>query len=305
MACLEGAMKLRTISLAFILINITTIVLNAQEAKIVAEYNVDNKLFMPYVAHPYEKRELEICFNNIGELYIADFTKLDLKKGESSDFKIVQTYNVRPYFIDGELYAYSDGILCFSHSGYFSFITFDGTVIFTDNLLEMGIKCDRFDGVIYYNKFLLFKDSSDTLNIHCILNPSMDHESNIKNYRNPEQTKELLRNKSDYDLNGLSMDDNGVMYLNNQKYYWYGKRIGKRAYQIVAYGKVSISDGKTNFKLLPPENDTLKYESVTIHPSGDVYYMIYDSSKKAHVLYSYTNTWDPEWRADWYKNNSN
>ena len=42
-------------------------------------------------------------------------------------------------------------------------------------------------------------------------------------------------------------------------------------------------------------------ESIAIHPSGDIYILRMNWQTNTHNLYYIENTWDPEWREQWYK----
>ena len=50
---------------------------------------------------------------------------------------------------------------------------------------------------------------------------------------------------------------------------------------------------------LSSENESL--ESVAVHPCGDIYILRMNWQTNTHNLYYIENSWDPEWREQWYK----
>ena len=47
-----------------------------------------------------------------------------------------------------------------------------------------------------------------------------------------------------------------------------------------------------------------EFESVSIHPSGDIYILSMNWSTNKHNLYRIKNTWDPAWRSKWYSDHN-
>jgi len=154
----------------------------------------------------------------------------------------------------------------------------------------------------YYEKsdILFFVDNKYKL--YSIVSPSMDQEKNKTNYRDHEATMKLFEPGSGVDLQGLTLDAKGFLYVNGIKYYWHGVQEGKHKYQIVDNKLVSISDGIKSFTLSTVSSDNEISESTEIHPSGDIYFLTHYTSTNKHILYRIENTWDPVYRAEWYKN---
>lgn len=130
----------------------------------------------------------------------------------------------------------------------------------------------------------------------------MDQETNEANFRDLEQTIKLFEPGSGIDLQGLTMDEKGQLFLNGLKYYWPGTVVGKYKYQILDNDNVYISDGEKKIRIYTKTDNSSEFdESTAIHPSGDIYFLKYNKNTDKHILYRIENTWDPAFRAEWYR----
>lgn len=48
-------------------------------------------------------------------------------------------------------------------------------------------------------------------------------------------------------------------------------------------------------------DETEQFESAAVHPSGDIYILRMNWQTNTHNLYYVENTWDLQWREQWYK----
>ena len=154
----------------------------------------------------------------------------------------------------------------------------------------------------YYDEasdIIFFNDTED--NMHSIIHPGMNDEENRKNYKNPEETLKLFT--SGYDMKNLGLYKDKYLTVDGQVYYWAGKTIGKFDYQIISNNRVYLySDSPTIKIYCTSENEEI--ESIAIHPCGDIYILRMNWQTNTHNLYCIENTWDPDYREEWYKNHS-
>ena len=158
-----------------------------------------------------------------------------------------------------------------------------------------------------YFYYALYDEDTDILflidgdkGIHSIEHPSLDENQNQKNYRNAEETRKLLES-GEYAPH-LSCNDKGALILDGWNgYYWYGEKINRICYQYVDEKRVSVfvpnNTQRFNFS-----SDDEQVESIAFHPSGDIYVLRMNWQTNTHNLYRVENTWDPQWRKEWYEN---
>ena len=176
-------------------------------------------------------------------------------------------------------------------------------------MLRCNILCCRvsssFTGTtlnfFYHANILFFIDNKYQL--HSIINPSVEDSENKKNYRNPEQTRALFKPDSGFNLEGLTIDDNGLMYVN-------GILVGPKFMPVIRkwqyfINSMNITIGNQELVLIKIPTTLFDpeeiHECTAIHPSGDIYFLRYNPSKNVHILYKIENTWDVEARTDWIK----
>jgi hypothetical protein len=144
------------------------------------------------------------------------------------------------------------------------------------------------------NDILFFRDSEQKL--HSIVHPSVNEEKNQKNYKTPEKTIEMLN--SNKELKNLGLYKGKYLTVNGDVYYWAGTTINHINYQIFDNKEVDIwNDNELEIKCTSPNE---QIESIAIHPSGDIYILRMNWQTNTHNLYYIENTWDPEWRKQWY-----
>ena len=156
------------------------------------------------------------------------------------------------------------------------------------------------DGNYYYNPeydFVLFSDKES--NIHCIMHPSTNEEENRKNYKTPKETQQLFSENSENGKKGILIKDK-TLYENGVIYYWYGAQInGYMFYTLDSNIYLFKNNELVNTINLSSENE--QFESAAVHPSGDIYILRMNWNTNTHNLYCIENTWDTQWRVQWYK----
>ncbi len=153
----------------------------------------------------------------------------------------------------------------------------------------------------YYDEttdILFFRDTSK--NMHSIVHPGMDDAENKKNYKTPNETLNMFYDNTYFDENHLSLYKNKDLVIDGVINYWGRKSFGNYTYQIVNSYFVNLWDGKKSTPIKLEEIETDEVESIAIHPSGDIYILRMNWQTNKHTLYCIENTWDPEWRAQWY-----
>lgn len=155
-------------------------------------------------------------------------------------------------------------------------------------------------GECYYDEttdILFFRDSNEAL--HCIVHPGMNDAENRKNYKNPGQTIEYLASNSDNSTSHLGLYKGKYLTVDGQVYYWAGTTINHVNYQIFDNTRVNIWNN-SKLKIDCTSSDE-QIESIEIHPCGDIYILRMNWKTNTHNLYYIENTWDYEWRKQWYK----
>ncbi len=158
----------------------------------------------------------------------------------------------------------------------------------------------------YYDEasdIIFFKDTDD--NLHSIIHPCLNDEENRKNYKNPEETLKLFENETIINNTGIRVTKSESLFINGKYTYWGQHKIGNFVYQITSddclvYESQNVQN---NFYVnILDENGKEEKESVAIHPSGDIYILRMNWETNTHNLYRVENTWDPQWRKEWYEN---
>lgn len=155
---------------------------------------------------------------------------------------------------------------------------------------------------------LFFWDNKE--NIYSVVNPGMNKEENRKNFHNTEETKKLF--ESDVEINGVKVrvTSSNNVFINGKRTYWDQTRmndymyqkVNKEHYYIYDRNNATRKNNKISFDIyLTSETEVI--ESSALHPSGDIYVLRMNWNTNKHVLYRIENTWDPEWRKQWYEKN--
>ena len=154
----------------------------------------------------------------------------------------------------------------------------------------------------YYDEatdILFFRDTSK--NMHSIVHPGMNDTENRKNYKNPDQTLELFGTEVTINGTTIRVTKSGSLFVNGNYTYWGQLDVGNYVYQnnhnnFLVYEKVNP---RNNFHI-NISDDVEEIESAAVHPSGDIYILRMNWQTNKHTLYCIENTWDPEWREQWY-----
>ena len=150
----------------------------------------------------------------------------------------------------------------------------------------------------YYDEatdILFFRDSDEVM--HSLVHPGIDAKENHKNYKTPSETLELFN--SACDMKNLGLYKGKYLTVDEKVYYWAGTTINQINYQIFDNTRVNIWNS-SKLKINCTASDE-EVESIAIHPSGDIYILRINWKTNSHNLYYVKNTWDSEWRTQWYK----
>ena len=183
----------------------------------------------------------------------------------------------------------------------------NGSEFFRVNIYSILNKLNGGDGNwfndCYYDEetdILFFQDHKNK--IHCIVHPSLDENQNQKNFHNAEETRELLKN-GNY-VSHLTLNSDNDLYIDGVRCRWNATAYETTDYVITLNNKrktIRVFDRKESKVLnyIIPKNE--KVESITYHPNGDWYFLTINWTTNKHTLYCIENTWDPQWREQWYK----
>ena len=183
----------------------------------------------------------------------------------------------------------------------------NGSEFFRVNIYSILNKLNGGDGNwfndCYYdeeNDILFFTYPHNSVN--SIVNPSFDEVLNQKNFRNAEETSKLLKN-GNYAPH-LTLDSDNDLYIDGVRCRWNTTAYETTDYVITLNNKrktIRIFDRKESEVLnyTIPENET--EESITYHPNGDWYLLTINWTTDTHTLWRIENTWDSQWRKQWYK----
>ena len=233
-------------------------------------------------------RDLDKLVKLTGDYKLKDF--VNLKGVINSDAKHLEKIYGEKFIFSG---SWADYIL----------IDKDEKEIFGFNpLWDYNIRMDSINSY-YLEKanVLFFWDNNK--NIYSVINPGMDKEENRKNFHNTEETKKIF--ESDVEINGVKIrvSSSNNVFLDGKRTYWDQTRINDYMYQKVDNGQFFIYN-RNNFDedydiYLNSKNEVI--ESSALHPSGDIYVLRMNWQTNTHNLYYIENTWDSEWREQWYK----
>ena len=155
----------------------------------------------------------------------------------------------------------------------------------------------------YYNEssdILFFRDTKQ--NLYSLVHPSLNDDENRKNYKNPDETLNLFFNETIINNTSIRITKSGSLFINGNYTYFGQQKNGNYVYQI-NFDDCLVYDAKnprTNFHVdCTSSNEQI--ESIAIHPCGDIYILRMNWQTNTHNLYYIENTWDPEWREQWYK----
>ena len=218
------------------------------------------------------------------------------------------TYNIiKNYVFDFSTFPAHTGLYSVS-TNYFFYKWTDAASIAIDRKTGIQKFIVNITGIAsskesYYDELtniILFKGKNNEL--YCIENPSMDEKQNQKNYHNVTETLKLFES-GEYAPH-LTLDEDHDLYIDGIRYRW-----GTTAYETKKY-ICTLNQKKKYIRLFDRNDSNLIYytipeneevESITYHPNGDWYFLTINWTTNMHTLWRIENTWDPEWREQWFK----
>ena len=269
------------------------------------EQNKENGLFLrKYVEWaPYED-DLSAEYLIIDEkgnkyIYQVDFSRMMLLD-RNNNIKKVRNLNKGKFS-----YRITNKHETFYFDGYYGYLEafdFDGKLNFKISVSNILGSSQLSDYLFYYDEetdILFLQDKNDQL--YSIINPSLDEEQNKKNFKTPEETLENIKNGT-YG-SSLNLTEYNELLVNGVRHNFKGERINNHDYRVVDGTRVFINY-PDHVKKIPcsDTNNTEQIESIAIHPSGDIYVLRMNWTTNTHNLYRIENTWDPQWRKEWYEN---
>lgn len=276
------------------------------ELKNVKQFKNDNTSF-------YIRKEVDayddnsgnsMFFDKEGNLYGYNIDQSRIFKFDESFNVIKDAYlNFGPYVVDFS--PYEKGFLVSFFTGAAFYYDYDFNLKFQVHMQKI-CEVENPNYKVYFDEttdMLFFLDNDK--GIHSIEHPSLDENLNKKNYRDSSETMPRLGN--DEYAPHLTIDKKRNLYIDGviyaKGYYDY------ESYEINDYKvslrnedyHINVYDGnKSQFLYyIIPENE--KIESITYHPNGDWYFLTINWTTNMHTLWRIENTWDVEWRTQWYK----
>ena len=242
-------------------------------------------------------------FDKEGNIYGYNIDQSRIFKFDKS-FNVIQDayLDFGPYVVDFS--PYEKGFLISFFTGAAFYYDYDFNLKFQAHMQEIA-KVENPNYKAYFDEttdILFFIDEDK--DIHSIEHPSLDENINQKNYRDPSETMPKLEN--DEYAPHLTIDKkrnlyiDGVLYEKGYYDYQFYKTNNNNVSLINEDYYINVYDGtkSTYFYYSVPENE--KIESITYHPNGDWYFLTINWSTNMHTLWRIENTWDSEWREQWY-----
>ena len=267
----------------------------------ICEYSNDiNKMYRrkDEEVGPYDDstgNTLKINLN--GEFFVFQSDKQIILRLNTDNYNIfsIEDYNLP--FLTGIIGISENTLIFMNHyNGCFAYDSKSKEKRFLIENLDFGIS------KLYYDEetdILFLQDKNEQL--YSIINPGLDEEQNKKNFKTPEETLAML-NEGKYAPH-LGTYKEKFLTVDGQVYYWDGITVGNADYQILEENRVYIYGLGATIKIpCSDTNNTEQIESIAIHPSGDIYVLRMNWTTNTHNLYRIENTWDPQWRKEWYKN---
>ena len=247
----------------------------------------------------------DIFFNEFGNLMLYQRDKTKIFFFDES-FQIKKIIDIKTNASLHTFQTIGNKTLIGNYSDAF-YINNDGDELFRVQMYSLLNTINGSDGNwfnnCYYDELtniILFKGKNNEL--YCIENPSMDEKQNKKNYHNVTETLKLFEN-GEYAPH-LTLDEDHELYIDGIRYRW-----GTTAYETKKY-ICTLNQKKKYIRLFDRNDSNLIYytipeneevESITYHPNGDWYFLTINWTTNMHTLWRIENTWDPEWREQWFK----
>lgn len=248
-----------------------------------------------------------LVIDDIGNIYIVqcDMQLLYKVDMQNKNLKLLKKIDFLETGSEGISIISDKYYFCKGSFGRFKLFDKDFNQIFKIRMFDWNMRLDTRES--FYEEstnILFFRDSNEAL--HCIVHPGMNDEENQKNYKNPEQTLELFENEVTINGTSIRVTKRGSLFVNGNYTYWGQLPVGDYVYQINR-DDVFCYDQETaenTFNVIISD-DSEEIESIAIHPSGDIYVLRMNWQTNTHNLYYIENTWDSEWREQWYKEHPN
>ena len=273
---------------------------NTKELKIVHDYELD----------PYNGSNGNRIFcDGKGIVFIYNDNSRILYELDSKNFQITKnySYNFSDIYKAPELF----GLYAISNNYFFYKWTDAASIAINRESGERKYVVNAnslvASQISYYDDetdILFFQDHNNK--IHCIVHPSLDENQNQKNFRNAEETRELLNN-GNYAPH-LTLDSDNDLYIDGVRYRWNATAYETKDYIVSLIQEdsyINVFDRKESEVLnyTIPENEEV--ESITYHPNGDWYFLTINWTTNRHTLWRIENTWDSQWREQWNKEHIN
>ncbi len=273
-----------------------------------------------------QNKESGLFIRDNNTLYGDDFSAENIIIDEKGNLYIYQNETFRMIFLDKRFSIQKQMKLNLSNEAFsikcnknVFFITNSfGTINSINDNGEKKFHCSMFDingtsakTSFYYDEetnILFLQDKNEQL--YSIINPGLDEEQNKKNFKTPEETLAML-NEGKYaphleireELNWQKKAKN-YLYIDGKRERWGNAyEIGRYICSVIPEDNyINLYDGKTRVEAHYELPNGEQLESNAFHPCGDAYFLTMNWTTNTHNLYRIENTWDPEWRKEWYEN---
>ena len=241
-----------------------------------------------------------------GEFFVFQSDKQIILRLNTDNYNIfsIEDYNLP--FLTGIIGISENTLIFMNHyNGCFAYDSKSKEKRFLIENLNFGIS------KLYYDEetdILFLQDKNEQL--YSIINPGLDEEQNKKNFKTPEETLAML-NEGKYaphleireELNWQKKSKN-YLYIDGKRERWGNAyEIGKYICSVIPEDHyINLYDGKNRVEAHYELPNGEQLESNAFHPCGDVYFLTMNWTTNTHNLYRIENTWDPEWRKEWYEN---
>lgn len=260
-----------------------------------------------------------LCISEDGKLYIQNIDSNCLYFYNNETFKLSKIIDLYSLDIDSK----NENIINIDNNGYLYFNGSSACISGITPNNERKFLFSYFNTIRYIDYFYYDEESdilfvwNDKRQLSCVVNPTVKPEENNKNYKSTEETKVIIKKLNLKDKR-FDINDKGELIVNGKVYYYQGKTINGVDYKINFPDSFSVYNvgnpkfycfrelyfsNKSGFDIynIPLNDDNTSYiESMAVHPSGDLYVLRFNESTQIHTLYRIENTWDPQWRKEWY-----
>lgn len=272
----------------------------------IAEFENRNEIGFLFIRPQKELNPMEdatgsgVIIDSLGNYYIGQTENKLLYTLELKDFSLSKymDLSILEWASEGIEKITENYIFCTGFLGRFKLLDKNFNPIFRIKLLDWGKRIETREA--YYDEksnILFFRD--DEGQIYSIVNPGLNDEENKKNFLEPEQTIEMINSEKYFTKEHISLYKEKYLNVDGKIIWWVRDSIGNYTYQNIDNKKVKLWNGDSFYiDCTSPEEQV---ESISFHPSGDIYVLRINWNTNTHNLYSVENAWDPEWRKQWYE----